>query len=467
MKNYTKKDIFKNDSDDTPITINNQPHDDVAENGVVGSVLKNPELITHAENLKASMFYNIELGVIYEIVYDLFNNDGVSKIDDYTIVSKIEEKPRYKNVLKRFSTKEIRSMLEKLKRVGTIDSNEYIRRCESVMNMDYRRKGSETLKTMVKFLESDLRDDINDVNVKVQDAIMKLSEDYLIDSSVQVIKDVIDEAWNEIESRRDGNSSVGFYSKFKSVNDYFTYEKGELIIVGGRAKAGKSMFFLNEVVHKLQNGVPCAILDTEMSTRQWIERFLSLYSGVTVANIKNGRYTSSEKEKILEGKNWLSQQPFAHIYDPEWTQEKIYTTAKILQRKIGLEFLVFDYIKAISTSKLQIQEHNHLGDMANYLKNNVAGKLNISVLAGGQMSPREQRLADSDKLNRYASVIAYWIKKPIEERSDSTSGTHKFFIEYNRLGSQFDEDEYIDMFFDGDHATIKQAKDGLQIYTAF
>jgi len=237
--------------------------------------------------------------------------------------------------------------------------------------------------------------------------------------------------------------------------------------VNNNLKAGKSMFFLNEVYHKLQNGIPCAIFDTEMNTRQWIERFLSLYSGISVHNIKNGIYTTSEKDKIFEGKEWLSKQPFAHLYEPEWTYEKIFTTAKILQRKIGLEFLVFDYIKATSTSSLQVKEHNFLGDMANYLKNNVAGKLNIAVLAGGQMSPKEQRLADSDKLNRYASVIAYWIKKSLGENCDGSKGTHKFFIEYNRLGRQFEEDEFIDMHFDGDHATIKQAKDGLQYVNAF
>ena len=106
--------------------------------------------------------------------------------------------------------------------------------------------------------------------------------------------------------------------------------------------------------------------------------------------------------------------------------------------------------------------------MANFLKNNVAGKLNIAVLAGGQMSPRETRLADSDKLNRYASVVAYWMKKTLEERdNDKSDGTHKIFIEYNRLGSQFEEYQYIDMFFDGDHATIKQMKDGLREFNPF
>jgi len=240
------------------------------------------------------------------------------------------------------------------------------------------------------------------------------------------------------------------------------------LAVNNNLKGGKSIFFMNEILHKLQQGVPCAIFDTEMQTRQWIERFLAWYSGISVQNIKNGIYTDSESDKLVEAREWLRGKNFCHIYDPSWTFDKIYATAKILQRKIGLEFLVYDYIKATNTTSMgaNIKEHNYLGDITNFLKNNVAGRLNIAVLAGGQMSPYEERLADSDKINRYASVIAYWIKKPLEEQTEH-GGTHKLFIDYNRLGRQFEDDEFIDMMFDGDRCTIKQAKEGIQTITPF
>ena len=470
-KEYKKSDIFKNatGNEKHKPSSENLPHDSTSENGVIGSIILKPTLIGHSESLKPKMFYNDELGALYEIVFDLFNIDGVSKIDDYTIISKIEASNQYKKVLNKYSTQQLRDMFKKLRYVGTEDLNEYIRRCENVMSMDFRRNSHIKLREMSKEVLHNLDDGMNIVNLKIQDEIMKLAEEYLMENSVQTIDEVIDDAFEEIKNRSEDSDAIGFPSKFKTINKYFKYERGELVIIGGRAKSGKSMFFLNEIYHKLKNNVPCAIFDTEMPTRQFIERFLSLYTGISVANIKNKRYNDEEFQKLLEAKEWLKHKPFAHIYDPEWTQEKIITTAKILQRKIGLDFLVFDYIKATSTSNLRIKEHNYLGDMANFLKNNVAGKLNIAVLAGGQMSPRETRLADSDKLNRYASVVAYWMKKTIEERQsdDSSDGTHKIFIEYNRLGSQFEEYQYIDMFFDGDHAKIKQAKDGLREFNPF
>jgi len=470
-KQYTEGDIFKNVSDDDknkPIISYDLPHDDTSENGVIGSIFLKPSLIGHSENLKPKMFFNEELSILYDIAFDLFNVDGVNEIDDYTVISKLESSNKYKKMTRKHSTKELREIFKKLRYVGTTDLNEYIRRCGNVMNMDFRRTSHIKLKNLSKDVLYNLEDGMNIINLKIQDDIMKLSEEYLMENSVKTIDEVIDVAFDEIKNRSENSDTIGFPSKFDTINTFFKYERTELIIIGGRAKSGKSMFFLNEIVHKLEKGVPCAIFDTEMQTRQFLERFLSLYTGISVTNIKNKRYNDKEFEKLVEAKEWLKSKPFAHIYDPEWTQEKILTTTKILQRKIGLDFLVYDYIKTSSAANLKIQEHNYLGDMTNFLKNNIAGKLNIAVLAGAQMSPKEIRLADSDKLNRYASVVAYWMKKTIEERqSDNSDGTHKIFIEFNRLGGQFEEYQYIDMHFDGDHAKIKQMKSGLREFNPF
>ena len=222
------------------------------------------------------------------------------------------------------------------------------------------------------------------------------------------------------------------------------------------------MFFMNETVHKLKNGMAVLYLDTEMSTVQWVERFLAHWTGIPVQNLKLKTYEDDMEmeSKIDEAYDFLSKAKFSHIYEPNWTHEKILTTAKIFQRKVGLDLMIYDYIKVSNTSNTEQAEHNVLGDMTNFLKNQIAGKLNIPVLAGGQMSPKEFRLADSDKINRYASVIAYWSKKDAKElqKDGRDGGTHKIFIDYNRLGKQMFDDEYINMYFDGDICDIKQAR---------
>lgn len=221
------------------------------------------------------------------------------------------------------------------------------------------------------------------------------------------------------------------------------------------------MFFLNEAIHKAENGVPVAIFDTEMTDKNWLIRFLAYKSGVDIKKIKSGvGLTNEENEKIIAAKEWLKNKPIVHKYDPDWSKDKVYMTAKQLKVSMGLEFLIYDYIKVSNTGGVDNKEHNILGDWTNFLKNNIAGDLDLSILAGAQMSPKEQRLADSDKINRYASTIAYWIHKTKEEKLNDgvKEGNCKLFVDYNRNGNQMEEGEYLNFVFAGNKARIEEAE---------
>jgi len=209
--------------------------DDLAESGVVGCVLNSPTMILQSESLKPSMFYNIELGTFYDILYNLVEVDSIDKIDDFTIISRIEGDYAYKSKFSHYSTKQLREFLARLRNVGTPSTEEYLKRCETVLTFDFRRKSNLKLKELANVIEN-CDKNINELNLYVQDEVMKLSENYLIDSEIKIIKDVIDAAWAEIQDRRDGNTGVGFLSKFKTVNEFFSYEKGELVVLGGRAR---------------------------------------------------------------------------------------------------------------------------------------------------------------------------------------------------------------------------------------
>ena len=61
---------------------------------------------------------------------------------------------------------------------------------------------------------------------------------------------------------------------------------------------------MNEVVHKLKNGVPTLVIDTEMQTRLYTERLISHITGIEIKRIKNGNYTDAEAEKIKACIKW-------------------------------------------------------------------------------------------------------------------------------------------------------------------
>ena len=225
-------------------------------------------------------------------------------------------------------------------------------------------------------------------------------------------------------------------------------------------KRGKSVLLMNEVVHKLKNGVPTLVIDTEMQTRLYTERLISHLTGIEIKRIKSGQYSEQEADKIKQSITWLKQQPFVHIYDPQMSNEKLYSICKMLKNKIGLAFVVFDYIK--SNEKSTSDNYNILGAKCDFLKNEIAGELDLAVLSACQLN-RVGEVADSDKINRYLSVGIKWDWKTQEmiAKDGIECGNTYAKIYVNRLGQQMaedDEDDYIDFVFDGNKMTIIEAE---------
>ena len=145
------------------------------------------------------------------------------------------------------------------------------------------------------------------------------------------------------------------------------------------------------------------------------------------------------------------------MYIPSSTDEEIYAIHKVLKYKMGLEFSIYDYIKSNIASSSE--NYNVLGGKCDFLKNNVAGDLNIAMLAGAQLN-RQNQVADSDKLERYVSSSILWRDKSTEElaRDGLDCGNFAATIDLNRNGEMMDDEDYIDFKFDGNRMRIEQSK---------
>jgi len=142
------------------------------------------------------------------------------------------------------------------------------------------------------------------------------------------------------------------------------------------------------------------------------------------------------------------------------SDNELYTTCKLWINKMGIKFLVFDYLK--SNESETGTNYNVLGAKCDFLKNKIAGELNLAVLAACQLN-RQGEVADSIKINRYLSVGIKYGQKTQEQmvKDGAECGNAYAKIYVNRLGKQMredDENEYIDLYFDGDKMTISEVK---------
>lgn len=429
-----------------------------AEAGVIGTLLYHPEFIVHTDYLKPGHFYHTENSCLYWAIQELCS-EGITNIDAYNISSKLQSNNAVSRTIEKYNLPTIQESCDLLKEVARHTLEEYRMLANSVFTLMVKRDYIKTLnqlysETFIK--ESPLDELIN----KTYDHIDKLTTKYVTNTEVKALGDSIDDIWDEIVSRRTENGVYGIPSKYPSFQEYFTYEPGELVVIQAKYKQGKSVFLMNEVVHKLKNGVPTLVIDSEMQTRLYVERLLSHLTGIEVKRIKNGNYSVEEEKHIQKWLAWLKEQPFVHRYEPEITNEEIYSLCQMMKNKMGLKFVVYDYLKSNETSTSD--NYNVLGAKCDYLKNNIAGKLDLAVLAACQLN-RNGEVADSIKINRYLSVGIRWEFKTQEmkDRDGINCGNAYAKIYVNRLGTQMPEDdqmEYIDFYFDGDRMRISEAE---------
>lgn len=424
------------------------PYDINAETGILCTLIHNPEFILHSETLSPSYFYKKENGAIYWAIQQLYQK-GIDKIDEFNLTTQINSDTGVKKLVESYDKDFIRTIIENSEFVARSTKEEYQEIAKSVITLSFKRDVYDKL----KYFESQCLDenvDLNQLNLTIMNDIDKLASQYITQDKIPMYNKNIYDIWENILEKRNEDGTYGIPSKHKILEKYFTYQDGELVLVAARRKHGKSIFGMNELVYMLKNGVSCVYFDTEMMDDLFTTRLLSHLTGIEEYRVKSGNYSPSEETMINEALDWINKQNFTHIYDPQWTMEKVYTTAKVLKNKMNYDFLIYDYIKVTDNETTSSSEqYNELGNWCNFLKNNIAGGLDIPVLTFAQLN-RKNEIADSDKIERYASTGIKWMKKEPDEiaQDGGECGNYKLNIMFNRLGEEMDDDDYIDFYFD-------------------
>lgn len=429
-----------------------------SESGVIGTLIYHPEYVLHTDYLKPGYFYGVENGCCYWAIQELYK-DGITNIDAYNVSNKLQSHPGVSKTIEKYNLPSVQEFMELYKETARHTIEEYKMLAENIVTLAFKR---DLVKVLNQLSSNCYRKeyDLDKLSNNVYDELDKLTQKYVATTEINILGADIDEIWQEIVDRRTEDGTYGIPSKYPMFNEYFTYEPGELVVIQAKYKRGKSVLLMNEVVHKLKNGVPTLVVDTEMQTRLYTERLISHLTGIELKRIKSGRYSEEEGQKIKDNIEWLKAQPFVHLYDPQITNEKLYTICKMLKYKMGLAFVAFDYIKSNETSTSD--NYNILGAKCDFLKNQIAGELNLSVLTACQLN-RAGEVADSDKINRYLSVAIKWDYKTTEmiAKDGMNCGNSYAKIYVNRLGEQMQEDDeeaYIDFVFSGDKMRIIEAE---------
>jgi replicative DNA helicase len=210
---------------------------------------------------------------------------------------------------------------------------------------------------------------------------------------------------------------------------------GTLTVLCARPKHGKSAFLSNVGAFvALESMKPVLYVDTEMPFEQWRSRIVAKMTNVPERRIKHGGYSEQEYYNIQQALTLIEKGKFFHEYMPGYSLDKLNALYKKYKYIENIELAIFDYIKEPASSLKDRKEHQLLGDVTTTLKD-LAGELQIPFLCATQIN-RQQDIADSDRILRYADVLMVFKTRSAEEMAatGAEGGTHKLIITDSRRG---------------------------------
>lgn len=430
-----------------------------AEATVISTLMIHPEFILHSDWLKTNHFAETENAAIYWAISELYKK-GITNIDELNINNQLNSDEAVKALMQKKNLSDVSKYVEYSKYAARDSLNDYEEFCDTIRNLAYKRellKKAEELKRLC-FTETQT---LQETDSKVHHIMANLTEEYMVTTDMDLIGEHADDLLEEIIKDQE-DKTFGFPSKYEVFEPYFRYERGECIVLAARMKTGKSAFILNEAIHQALKGIPTLVIDTELTDKVWYKRALCHLAQVEFHRIRYGHWTEEEKEKIHKANEIIKSLPLVHYYMPVIDMSKAYAMCKILKYKMDLQFLCFDYIKGDDTDAFALS--NKLGKMTNILKNEIAGELDMCVLAACQLN-KQNEISSSDKIAMYASTVIRWrfkLPSEIQESGGLKYGNVCAQIFYNRNGAMHDRDEWMNLNFNGNLMTITNCEQNIK-----
>lgn len=234
----------------------------------------------------------------------------------------------------------------------------------------------------------------------------------------------------------------------------FGWKKGELIVIGGRPAMGKTALAISLQRNiAILNRTPIAYFSLEMSTVQFMNRFLSNVSNVEI----NHAELYSEKEQALldDAEKIIEDAPIFLDDTPALSIQELRTKASRLVREHQVKLIIIDYLQLMNASGMSYSNREEEVSVITRSLKALAMELNIPIIALSQLNRRENRegidgkrpqlsdLRESRTIEQDADMICF-IHRPEyyrifqDEKGNDLHGMAEIIVAKNRNGKMED-----------------------------
>ena len=413
------------------------PHDIEAEQAIIGSMLTDKDaVISSIEVLKEEDFYREDNKAIYSAILNLYAKN--EPIDIITVKAELVEAGNFERV---GGMEYLASLPDKVPTTANVER--YIK----IVDEKYMlRKLIQSANDLIA-LGYDETEEVDNILDMAEKKVFDLTQSKNA-TGYSSIKDVLVESFAELEKLYNQKGHITGVSTGFSDLDYKTsgFHGSDLIILAARPAMGKSAFAINVATNAaVQNKVPVAIFNLEMSKEQIGNRILCSEAMVDSNKIRTGQIEDGDWMKLADTLSVLSDAPIYIDDTPGISIMEIRAKCRKLKIEKDIGLIVIDYLQLIQGSgKKNSSREQEISEISRSLKI-LAKELNVPVIALSQLSrgaekrddkrPMLSDLRESGAIEQDADIVVFLYRDDYYNEDSEEKNVAEVILAKHRGGS--------------------------------
>ena len=240
-----------------------------------------------------------------------------------------------------------------------------------------------------------------------------------VTGNTATLQDAIEEAYNRLDARkkRGHHEYSGVPTGFLDLDNLTAgFQESELIIVAARPSVGKTAFALNVLRHiAVEEGLPALFVSLEQSRVEIAERLLCNQARINSHKLRKGHLGADEIDQLHAGADMLRQAKLFIDDTPGQNMLRIAANARRLKLRHHIKIVVIDYLQLIDPDiRSRESRQEQVAAISRRLKF-LARELKIPVVALAQVNrssedrqdhrPRLSDLRESGAIEQDADTV--------------------------------------------------------------
>ncbi|MGB4645770.1 MAG: replicative DNA helicase, partial [Dictyoglomaceae bacterium] len=336
------------------------PHNEEAEQAVLGAMLLSRDAIAKVvEILHPDSFYYEHHGMIFRVIVDLFE-----KALPVDLVS-VTEELRNRNILEKVGgSVYVASLLDVVPTAANVEYYAHIV-AEKALLRKLINAGTEIVSLGYK--ENETPELLVD---KAEQLIFEIAQYHRFRALVP-LREILSKSFKEIEKlHQTGKPYTGVPTGFWDLDRKTGgLQPSDLIIIAARPGMGKTSFSLSIAQYiALEEHLPVAIFNLEMSSFQLALRLLGSEAQIDIHRLRTGQIKEQEWPKLARAFGKLAEAPIYVDDTPDLNVVEMRARARRLKAEKGLALIIVDYLQLIRFLDRDKSENQQISEISRGLK---------------------------------------------------------------------------------------------------